>query len=123
MASSERWPTARRWGGVLVGVQCHGRGGPRGAVGARDGGRGAGLQGDYAEAALPLADAGSLAPRLMNVAAVSYAQGQYPAVARLYQRALVFQEEQKVSGANGTVLRENPGEIEGFGYEFLPPGW
>src|SRR5262245_3843341 len=56
-------------------------------------------QGDYAEAArqfqaaLPLADAGSLAPSLMNLAAVYYAQGQYTDAARLYQRALVLQEQ------------------------------
>jgi tetratricopeptide (TPR) repeat protein len=56
-------------------------------------------QGDYAEAAhqfqaaLPLADVGSLAPSLMNLAAVYYAQGQYTDAARLYQRALVLQEQ------------------------------
>ena len=56
-------------------------------------------QGDYAEAArqfqaaLPLADAGSLAPSLMNLAAISYAQGQCTDAARLYQRALVLPEQ------------------------------
>ena len=56
-------------------------------------------QGDYAEAArhfqaaLPLADAGSLATSLMNVATVADAQGQYTDAARLYQRALVLQEQ------------------------------
>jgi tetratricopeptide (TPR) repeat protein len=56
-------------------------------------------QGDYAEAArqfqaaLPLADAGSLSPSLMNLAAVYYAQGQYIDAARLYQRTLVLQEQ------------------------------
>jgi len=56
-------------------------------------------QGDYAEAvrqfqaALPLADAGSLSPSLMNLAAVYYTQGQYTDAARLYQRALVLQEQ------------------------------
>ena len=56
-------------------------------------------QGDYTEAArqfqaaLPLADAGSLAPSLMNIAAVAEAQGDYAEAARLYQRALVLQEQ------------------------------
>ena len=56
-------------------------------------------QGDYAaavrqfQAALPLADAGSLVPSLMNLAAVYYAQEQYPDAARLYQRVRVFQEQ------------------------------
>jgi tetratricopeptide (TPR) repeat protein len=56
-------------------------------------------QGDYAEAArqfqaaLPLADVGSLVPSLMNLAAVYYAQDQYTDAARLYQRALVLQEQ------------------------------
>ena len=56
-------------------------------------------QGDYAEAArlfraaLPLADAGSLAPSLMNVAAVAEAQGDYAEAVRLYQRVLVLQEQ------------------------------
>ena len=51
-------------------------------------------QGDYAEAArlfraaLPLADAGSLAPSLMNVAAVAEAQGDYAEAARLFRTAL-----------------------------------
>jgi tetratricopeptide (TPR) repeat protein len=56
-------------------------------------------QGDYAEAArqfqaaLPLADAGRLASSVMQLAAVYEAQGQYPAAARLYRRALVVQEQ------------------------------
>src|SRR5215468_4209603 len=56
-------------------------------------------QGDYTEAArqfqaaLLLADAGSLAPSLMNIAAVAEAQGDYAEAARLYQRALVLQEQ------------------------------
>jgi tetratricopeptide (TPR) repeat protein len=55
-------------------------------------------QGDYAaavqqfQAALPLADAGSLVPSLLNLAAVYYTQKQYTDAARLYQRALVLQE-------------------------------
>src|SRR5712691_8680154 len=32
------------WGGILAGVQCHGRVGPRWTLGARDGGGGAGLR-------------------------------------------------------------------------------
>ena len=56
-------------------------------------------QGDYAEAArqfqaaLSLADAGSLSTSLMNLAAVYYAQGQYTDAAPLYRRALVLQEQ------------------------------
>jgi tetratricopeptide (TPR) repeat protein len=55
--------------------------------------------GDYAEAvrqfqaALPLADVGSLPTSLMNLAAVYYALGQYTDAAPLYQRALVLQEQ------------------------------
>jgi tetratricopeptide (TPR) repeat protein len=78
-------------------VQCHGRDGPGRALGTRDGGGGQAFeQGDYAaavrqfQAALPLADAGSLVPSLMNLAAVYYAQGQYTDAARLYQRALAL---------------------------------
>ena len=102
MASSEWWHTARRWVGVACWLVCSVT-----AVLAQDGrwervtaaGVQAFEQGDYTEAArqfqaaLPLADAGSLAPSLMNLAAVSYAQGQYTAAARLYQRALVLQEQ------------------------------
>ena len=102
MARSERWHTARRWAGVAFALVCSVM-----AVSAQDGrwervtaaGVQAFEQGDYAEAArqfqaaLPLADAGSLAPSLMNLAAVSYAQGQYTDAARLYQRALVLQEQ------------------------------
>jgi tetratricopeptide (TPR) repeat protein len=56
-------------------------------------------QGDYAEAArqfqaaLPLADAGSLVPSCMHLAAVYEAQGRYPEAALLYRRALVLQEQ------------------------------
>jgi tetratricopeptide (TPR) repeat protein len=102
MASSERWHTARRWAGIACWLVCSVT-----AVPAQEGrwermtaaGVQAFEQGDYAEtarqfqAALPLADAGSLAPSLMNLAAVSYAQGQYTDAARLYQRALVLQEQ------------------------------
>ena len=102
MASSEWWHTARRWAGVAFWLMYSVT-----AVFAQDGrwerltvaGVKAFDQGDYAEAArqfqaaLPLADAGSLAPSLMNLAAVYYAQGQYPDAARLYQRALVLQEQ------------------------------
>jgi len=64
MAGSEPWHTARRW---AVSVQ-DGRWGRVTAAGVQ-----AFKQGDYAEAgrqfqaALPLADAGSLAPSLMNL--------------------------------------------------------
>ena len=102
MVSSERWHTARQWAVVACWLVCSVT-----AVLAQDGrwermivaGVQAFEQGDYAEAArqfqaaLPLADAGSLAPNLMNLAAVSYAQGQYTDAARLYQRALVLQEQ------------------------------
>jgi tetratricopeptide (TPR) repeat protein len=102
MASSEPWHTARRWAVVALWLACSVT-----AVSAQDGrwarvtaaGVQAFEQGDYAEAvrqfqaALPLADAGSLAPSLMNLAAVAYAQGQYPDAAQLYQRALVLQEQ------------------------------
>ena len=102
MVSSERWHTARQWAVVACWLVCSVT-----AVLAQDGrwervtaaGVQAFEQGDYTEAArqfqaaLPLADAGSLAPSLMNLAAVSYAQGQYTDAARLYQRALVLQEQ------------------------------
>jgi tetratricopeptide (TPR) repeat protein len=102
MASSERRHTVRRWVGVVCWLVCSVT-----AVAAQEGrwervtaaGVHAFEQGDYAEAArqfqaaLPLADAGSLAPSLMNIAAVYYAQGQYSAVAPLYRRALVLQEQ------------------------------
>src|SRR5215831_9960267 len=102
MASSERWQTARRWAGIVCWLVCSVT-----AVAAQEGrwervtaaGVQAFEQGDYAEAvrqfqaALSLADAGSLAPSLMNVAAVYYAQGQYTDAAQLYQRALVLQEQ------------------------------
>ena len=102
MVSSERWHTARQWAGVVCWLVCSVT-----TVLAQDGrwermtaaGVQAFEQGDYAEAArqfqaaLPLADVGSLAPSLMNLAAVCYAQGQYTDAARLYQRALVLQEQ------------------------------
>src|SRR5215471_8940663 len=102
MASSERWHTARQWAGIVCWLVCSVT-----AVSAQEGrwervtaaGIQAFEQGDYAaavqqfQAALPLADAGSLAPSLMNLAAVFYAQGQYTDAARFYQRALVLQEQ------------------------------
>ena len=102
MASSEWWHTARRWVGVALWLAYSVT-----AVSAQDGrwerltaaGVKAFDQGDYAEAvqqfqaALSLADAGSLVPSCMNLAAAYYAQGQYPDAARLYQRALVLQEQ------------------------------
>src|SRR5215831_7223774 len=102
MASSERWHTARRWAGIACCLVCSVT-----AVFAQEGrwerATAAGVQafeqGDYAAAvrqfqtALPLADAGSLVPSLMNLAAVYYAQGQYTDAARLYQRALVLREQ------------------------------
>src|SRR6266568_3400905 len=102
MASSERWYTAWRRAGIACWLVCSVT-----VVSAQDGrwervtavGVQAFEQGDYAaavrqfQAALPLADAGSLAPSLMNLAAVYYAQGQYTDAARLYQRALVLQEQ------------------------------
>jgi tetratricopeptide (TPR) repeat protein len=102
MTSSKRWPTARQWAGIVCWVVCSVT-----AVSAQEGrwervtaaGVQAFEQGDYAaavrqfQAALPLADAGSLVPSLMNLAAVYYAQEQYPDAARLYQRALVLHEQ------------------------------
>src|SRR5712691_11218271 len=102
MVSSERWHTARQWAGVAFSLVCSVT-----AVAAQDGrwervtaaGVQAFEQGDYAaavrqfQAALPLADAGSLVPSLMNLAAVYEAQGQYTDAAPLYQRALVLQEQ------------------------------
>src|SRR5712691_10228752 len=102
MVSSERWHTARQWAGVAFSLVCSVT-----AVLAQDGrwervtaaGVQAFEQGDYAaavrqfQAALPLADAGSLSPSLMNLAAVYYTQGQYTDAARLYQRVLVLQEQ------------------------------
>jgi len=102
MARSARGHTAWRWVvavGWLVGSLT--------AVSAQDGrwerltarGAQAVAQGDYAEAArqfqaaLPLADVGSLAPSCMHLAAVYEAQGQYPEAALLYRRALVLQEQ------------------------------
>jgi tetratricopeptide (TPR) repeat protein len=101
MASGERWDTARHWAGIVCWVVCSVT-----AVSAQEGrwervtaaGVQAFAQGDYAtavrqfQAALPLADAGSLVPSLMNLAAVYYTQEQYTDAARLYQRALVLQE-------------------------------
>src|SRR5712691_13534983 len=102
MASSGWWHTARRWAGIACWLACSVT-----AVSAQEGrwervtaaGVQAFEQGDYAaavrqfQAALPLADAGSLSPSLMNLAAVYYTQGQYTDAARLYQRALVLQEQ------------------------------
>ena len=102
MVSSAWWHTARQWAGVACWLVCSVT-----AALAQDGrwermtaaGVQAFEQGDYAEAArqfqaaLPLADAGSLVPSLMNLAAVYYAQGQYTEAARLYQRAMVLQEQ------------------------------
>jgi tetratricopeptide (TPR) repeat protein len=102
MVSIARWPTARRWAVVACWLVCS-----LTDVSAQDGrwervtaaGVQAFEQGDYAEAArqfqaaLPLADAGSLSPSLMNLAAVYDAQGQYIDAARLYQRTLVLQEQ------------------------------
>ena len=102
MARSARGHTAWRWVvavGWLVGSLT--------AVSAQDGrwehrtarGAQAFAQGDYAEAArqfqaaLPLADVGSLAPSCMHLAAVYEAQGQYTEAALLYRRALVLQEQ------------------------------
>jgi tetratricopeptide (TPR) repeat protein len=97
-----RWQTARRWAvvvcwfvGRLTDVSAQeGRWERVTAAGVQ-----AFAQGDYTEAArlfqaaLPLADAGSLSPSLMNLAAVYDAQGQYIDAARLYQRTLVLQEQ------------------------------
>jgi tetratricopeptide (TPR) repeat protein len=102
MVSIARWQTARRWVGVAFWLVCS-----LTDVSAQDrrwehvtaAGVQAFEQGDYAaavrqfQAALPLADAGSLVPSLMNLAAVYYAQEQYTDAARLYQRALVLQEQ------------------------------
>jgi tetratricopeptide (TPR) repeat protein len=102
MVSIARWQTARRWAVVAFWLVCS-----LTDVAAQDGrwervtaaGVQAFEQGDYAEAArqfqaaLPLADAGSLSPSLMNLAAVYYAQGQYIDAARLYRRTLLLQEQ------------------------------
>jgi tetratricopeptide (TPR) repeat protein len=102
MTNITRWHTYGRWALAVVGLV-----GSVTAVAAQDGrwervtaaGAQAFAQGDYSEAArlfraaLPLADAGSLAPSLMNVAAVAETQGDYAEAARLYQRVLVFQEQ------------------------------
>ena len=102
MTSIERWHTSWRWA-VAVGwlvcsvtnVLAQDRRWERvTAMGVQ-----AIAQGDYAEAvrqfqaALPLADAGSLAPSLMHLAAVYDAQGQYREAALLYRRTLVLQEQ------------------------------
>ena len=102
MTSITRWHTYGRWALAVVGLV-----GSITAVAAQDGrwervtaaGAQAFAQGDYAEAArlfraaLPLADAGSLAPSLMNVAAVAEAQGDYTEAGRLYQRVRVLHEQ------------------------------
>src|SRR6266571_6382525 len=101
MTSIERWHTSWRWAVAVGWLVCSVM-----DVSAQDGrwervtaaGVQAFAQGDYAEAvrqfqaALPLADAGSLSTSLMNLAAVYYAQGQYTDAASLYQRALVLHE-------------------------------
>src|SRR5207302_4032195 len=98
----DRWHAARHWAGIVCWVVCSVT-----AVSAQEGrwarvtaaGVQAFAQGDYAaavwqfQAALPLADTGSLVPSCMNLAAVYYAQEQYTDAARLYQRALVLQEQ------------------------------
>src|SRR5262245_42029732 len=94
MVSSEQWHMARGWAVVAFGLACSVT-----AVSAQDGrwerltaaGVQAFEQGNYDEAArqlqaaLPLADVGSLVPSLMNLAAVYYAQGHYIDAASLYQ--------------------------------------
>jgi len=102
MGSITRWHTAWWWAvaaGWLVGMVA--------AVSAQGGrwehttaaGMQAFAQGEYVEAArqfqaaLPCADAGSLATSLLHLAAVYDAQGQYTDAARLYQRALRLQEQ------------------------------
>ena len=93
MTRITRWHTA--WGWALAACWLVGS---IMAVSAQDGrwervtalGGRAFAQGDYAEAArqfqaaLPLADVGSLATSCMNLAAVYYAQEQYTDAARLY---------------------------------------
>jgi tetratricopeptide (TPR) repeat protein len=102
MTSIARWPTSWRWA-VAVGWLL----GSLTDVSAQDGrweratalGMQAFAQSDYAEAArqfqaaLPLADAESLAPSFLHLAAVYAAQGQYPEAVLLYRRALVLQEQ------------------------------
>ena len=102
MARIARWHTSWRWAVAVGWLVCH-----LTAVSAQDGrwehrtarGAQAFAQGDYAEAArqfqaaLPLADVGSLAPSCMHLAAVYEAQGQYTEAALLYRRALVLQEQ------------------------------
>lgn len=102
MTRSERWHMSWRWAVAVGWLVCsitdvsaqEGRWERVTALGVQ-----AFAQGDYAEAArqfqaaLPLADVGSLATNFMNLAAVYDAQGQYPDAARLYRRALVLQEQ------------------------------
>ncbi len=102
MKSIERWHTSWRWAVAVGWLVCSVM-----DVSAQDGrwervtamGVQAFAQGDYAEAvrqfqaALPLAEVGSLAPSFMNLAAVYEAQGQYTDAALLYRRALVLQEQ------------------------------
>ena len=102
MTRSERWHMAWRWAVAVGWLVCsitdvlaqEGRWERVTAMGVQ-----AFAQGDYAEAArqfqaaLPLADVGSLATSFINLAAVYDAQGQYPEAARLYRRALVLQEQ------------------------------
>jgi tetratricopeptide (TPR) repeat protein len=102
MTSIERWHTSWRWAVAVGWLVCSVTN-----VSAQDGrwerltamGVQAFAQGDYAEAvrqfqaALPLAEVGSLAPSFMNLATVYEAQGQYTDAALLYRRALVLQEQ------------------------------
>src|SRR5262249_59542947 len=102
MTSIARWHTAGQWAMAVCWLVCSVT-----AVSAQEGRwerlTATGVQafeaGNYAEAvrqfqaALSLADVGSLPTSLMNLAAVYYAQGQYSAAAPLYQRALVLQEQ------------------------------
>jgi tetratricopeptide (TPR) repeat protein len=102
MTSIERWHPSWRWAVAVGWLVCSVM-----DVSAQDGrwervtamGVQAFAQGDYAEAArqfqaaLPLAEVGSLAPSCMHLAAVYDAQGQYTDAALLYRRALVLQEQ------------------------------
>jgi tetratricopeptide (TPR) repeat protein len=102
MARIARWHTSWRWAVAVGWLVCH-----LTAVSAQEGrwervtalGVQAFTQGDYAEAArqfqaaLPLADVGSLTTSFMHLAAVYDAQGQYTEAALLYRRGLVLQEQ------------------------------
>jgi tetratricopeptide (TPR) repeat protein len=102
MTSIQSRQTSWRWAVVMGWLVCSVT-----AVAAQEGrwervtalGVQAAALGDYPEAArqfqaaLPLADAGRLAPSVMQLAAVYEAQERYPEAARLYRRALVLQEQ------------------------------